>query len=199
MILKSISTYVLTAIVIVGCRSQEATLTPRVAQDTVKQTVNESPKEAILSALRGGGQSAFLELRGQCVDASSVSYALRVNTSEHGAKDTIENLRALLADNPGLNISKDGDGIVDIFSQNLDRGLLQTRMERVELSEMAQYNPNDALLAALGTKEVRDYMSKHGISLAPQFNGLRAGPSPNSPTCLLTSMIFRLSSSRSKY
>ncbi len=177
----TISAAALLVIAILGCHRSEGTLAPAVKQDAVHQKVDDRPKEAILSILRGGGSSAILEIRGYCLDARTISFALRVNTTEHESKGVLEKLRASLKGNPDLTFTEERNGIIVVSSDSIDRGLLQTRMQRVNLSETEQYDPNDALLAILGTNEVRDYMNQHSMSLAPQLNGLRAAPSPELP------------------
>lgn len=178
---SAISAAALMAVAILGCHRSESTLAPAVGQAAVHQELDDKPKEAILSVLREGGHSAIFAVQGRCLDARTVSYALKVDTSEHEGKGTLEKLRALLQGTPGLTFSEEGNGIIVISSNSVDRGLLQTRMQHVNLSEVDQYNPNDALLAILGTDEVRDYMNQHSMSLAPQLNGLRAAPSPELP------------------
>jgi hypothetical protein len=179
MSVKAVSHLALLAIAILGCHSSKRGLAP--GGGASRETVDESPKEAILSVLRQGGRSAIVEVRGRCLDARAIAYTLRVNRSRSQEGGTLAELHSLLNGNQGLNFVVDGTNLIVISNEGMDRDLLHVRISHLRLSETEQYNPNDAILAALGSKEIQGYINQHNISLASQWGGLRAVPSPEMP------------------
>ena len=175
MSVKAVFHLALLASAVLGCHSSKR---GQASSDVAPiGTVDQSPKEAILSVLRQGNLSAIVEVRGRCLDAHAIAYTLKVNPQRSQEGEPLAQLRSLLSGNQGLNFFVNGANLIVISSEGVDRDLLQVRIRHLRLSETEQYNPNDALLAALASKEIQGYMSQHNISLTNQWGGLRAVPS----------------------
>jgi hypothetical protein len=171
----------LTAMAILGCHSSGRQQTLNSKIDNTIQVVDERPKDAILSILNADSRSAILESQGHCLDPRTISYTFKITASGNEAGDTVQKLRDILGGNPNMHIAQDSEQIIRISTDDVSHDLLSVHMQRVNLSDEEQYNPNDALLALFDTPEVRDYMSQHKIGIAPQLNGLRSAPSSELP------------------
>lgn len=161
---------------IAGCKRAE-----HLEPGFTSMTVNGGLDDSVRTILGQEHRSAIIRVRGRCVSPTMVYPALtysRSNGETHGA---IPKLLDTLKGNPNLQIAESPNGILTVSVNRPTQDLEAIRIHKLTLDPIEQYNPTDALIAALNSPEMSTYMQAHGIEVPPLLDGLRAVPSEGSP------------------
>lgn len=135
---------------------------------------------AILSLLSDLRRPALLEVHGQCIGTRTIASHLNVFQPKV-SNDARASLEHALDSNQSVHVEQGPNRIIRIYDDRVSRSLQAVHIKRLEFSDEERFNPIDALLEALNSPEVRQYMQRNRIGFAPELNGLRVAPSPELP------------------
>jgi hypothetical protein len=131
--------------------------------------VDNSP-DLIRHVLKQGNASGSVVYSDNC---ESVGWRISVPPHVRPARNagtTIEILRDMFSDYPGMRVSQDLDGIIRMVGQGVPTDILDVKIRRIEFDPSHRplpelfHGPNMALATILSSPEVRLFAEKHNIA-----------------------------------
>jgi hypothetical protein len=142
-----------------------------------------APVQPILEVLDTAKLSGSLEFSEKC-DSTSIPPFPRFRTAATTESSPLQSLREILADDSGMRVRQDRDGMIRMIESGVPKDLLKVKISHISFEsngaplQYAAYNPNAALLhAILRAPEVIAFMKAHGVDW-PWGEGLSGSGAP---------------------